>query len=1001
MNFYSVPNLGESGTPVFSFMTIRMPQTLTKKALSHFYIKDDYVTEVNENEKPLRIERDILSWNARSEVGRLVFRHIFCGPDEESYWIQNEDLINSVTALITSRQPMCDEGSSEQDIDFVRDLDRYPYIKYQNQYYLLPEKLEDNKEIENVTDLINCRDLIMKHVNKFEKRKLIAGLKQILNVDFLYQYVFKGESYTTTFQSSKAKLFDLLYTLYILRRKVAVNLEYIMQGLQTLHVIEWLAIDEFLAGVMEGSIDENNVKRIIDMLTKVFPEMDRIKITANMQPISFINDAKELNDYFSAVPIIHPIFPKLHWYKQPFNDLKPIGIGDLKVVKQQLIGYKASEISHIMNIMKGEDKQRDHRRLEKTEEVMSFSSDQSTESERETQSTDRFEVKREAESVIKSDLQVNANASLTYASSASPITASISGGFAYSNSHQDSQKIASNFAHDVMDKAVTRVQNRTQQQRSITKIFETEETNVQKFLNNTSTHTSGIYRWVDKKYRSQVYNYGKRMMFEFIIPEPAAMFVEARKRAFEWTVDCPNKPKGPLYKPLDLGFKFSDIDEDKFKDLCTKYDLKRFSYPPNKTIVQVIDEATRESLLKGENLNASDKYYSKTYICKAGIRNYKLNRVKITGRIEWLDDWSSKNGINPGEDNTFGIVLNGEHAFAIARNHDKQTDKWELFKGQFESIHTGVFVLGSDEFNLTLEFTDINNYELSIAVELERTQQFLQDWQLEVYDEIRKIEQVKIDKINQEIELDYNAKMADYRNKVNELTSQTINDLIQGKTEAFNKEIIRQELKKQCISFIAREFDSLEYDDILSREDAIDMVDVTVHYDKYLADDGECGFITKSKDVGYPKINLKKAKTKARFIQFLEQAFEWQHIAYIFYPYFWAKENKWLGLMNRLDNTDPHMTAFLQAGSVRVLLAVTPAYDSAVLHFLATREPWQGGPVPVIGDPLFLPVFEEIKKQQDDIENATAEGKPWEFTLPTNLIYLHDSSSKLPDDFDK
>jgi hypothetical protein len=150
--------------------------------------------------------------------------------------------------------------------------------------------------------------------------------------------------------------------------------------------------------------------------------------------------------------------------------------------------------------------------------------------------------------------------------------------------------------------------------------------------------------------------------------------------------------------------------------------------------------------------------------------------------------------------------------------------------------------------------------------------------------------------------------------------------------------------------------------------------------------------------VKYPTINLDMAKQKGRYIQFLEQAFEWQQIAYVFYPYFWAAEKEWLKLMNRLDYTDNNMTAFLKAGSVRVLIAATPGYNDAVMHFLATREPWEGGSLPVIGDPLFIPVYEEIRKQQDDLQNATPEGEAWEFEVPTSLIYLHDSSSPLPTD---
>ena len=45
-----------------------------------------------------------------------------------------------------------------------------------------------------------------------------------------------------------------------------------------------------------------------------------------------------------------------------FNAVKPIGVGDLKVVKQWLTAYRPGEISHIHNVMDGETRSRAHRR---------------------------------------------------------------------------------------------------------------------------------------------------------------------------------------------------------------------------------------------------------------------------------------------------------------------------------------------------------------------------------------------------------------------------------------------------------------------------------------------------------------------------------------------------------------------------------------------------------------------------------------------------------------
>ena len=51
---------------------------------------------------------------------------------------------------------------------------------------------------------------------------------------------------------------------------------------------------------------------------------------------------------------------------------------------------------------------------------------------------------------------------------------------------------------------------------------------------------------------------------------------------------------------------------------------------------------------------------------------------------------------------------------------------------------------------------------------------------------------------------------------------------------------------------------------------------------------------------------------------------------------------------------------------------------------------------PVIGDPLYIPLYEELRKQQDDLANAVPDGEPWTFTMPTSLVYLQNSSTPLP-----
>lgn len=58
--------------------------------------------------------------------------------------------------------------------------------------------------------------------------------------------------------------------------------------------------------------------------------------------------------------------------------------------------------------------------------------------------------------------------------------------------------------------------------RTVTVVTESVKTSLHGF-NNTAgtTHIRGIYRWVDKKYKAQLFDYGKRLFLKFDVPEPA------------------------------------------------------------------------------------------------------------------------------------------------------------------------------------------------------------------------------------------------------------------------------------------------------------------------------------------------------------------------------------------------------------------------------------------------------------------------------------------------
>ncbi|MDR2205209.1 MAG: hypothetical protein LBE36_03505 [Flavobacteriaceae bacterium] len=75
----------------------------------------------------------------------------------------------------------------------------------------------------------------------------------------------------------------------------------------------------------------------------------------------------------------------------------------------------------------------------------------------------------------------------------------------------------------------------------------------------------------------------------------------------------------------------------------------------------------------------------------------------------------------------------------------------------------------------------------------------------------------------------------------------------------------------------------------------------------------------------------------------------------------------------------------------RVIVTVKPGFEDALNFFLSTGQIWNGGEVPVIGDPLYLSIVDELRQP-----TGIPQGKYWITKIPTTLTILQDKSTGLP-----
>jgi len=117
-------------------------------------------------------------------------------------------------------------------------------------------------------------------------------------------------------------------------------------------------------------------------------------------------------------------------------------------------------------------------------------------------------------------------------------------------------------------------------------------------------------------------------------------------------------------------------------------------------------------------------------------------------------------------------------------------------------------------------------------------------------------------------------------------------------------------------------------------------------------------------------------------------------MTWLTYPYFWGRKSQWDERI-AYEDVDPAFNQFLKAGYCRVVVPVRPGFESAIDHFMTYGEIWNGGPLPAISNPLYLPIADEIAERLDRPGDEIPQGDPWLVRIPTTLVHLR-ADDKLP-----
>jgi hypothetical protein len=124
-------------------------------------------------------------------------------------------------------------------------------------------------------------------------------------------------------------------------------------------------------------------------------------------------------------------------------------------------------------------------------------------------------------------------------------------------------------------------------------------------------------------------------------------------------------------------------------------------------------------------------------------------------------------------------------------------------------------------------------------------------------------------------------------------------------------------------------------------------------------------------------------------VRFLQQAFEWEHLAWIVYPYFWGRRSEWSRTVV-VSHPDPDFASFLNAGAARVQIPVRPGFEDLVKHFMETGEVYEGEGLPKMGDAGYIAFIDEqlttLGAPGDEVAWPPDAPREWDIVAPTALL---------------
>jgi hypothetical protein len=643
-------------------------------------------------------------------------------------------------------------------------------------------------------------------------------------------------------------------------------------------------------------------------------------------------------------------------------------VADLYVVRSEWRQYVRGDIAGIKNVLPGEEYVRTLTRTQELETTQDTESQTQTSTESEQKTSEESEMSRETTNQLHVEIAgfVRAEVQASYGTA----SIKVSGGVEGRVSLDQAERQASRVARSATNRAVSKVDQLTREARTRRELSRTEDVVREALTNTKAEFVRGIYRWLDRVDRFQIVRYPDRLQLEFQLPEPGEYL--------RWR-GAQQKQRDGMDAPPNWDINLDDISEDAdaLLALAKTYHAVNLPTPPaaevsvvhavkadakgvptDLTPTPVVPLANEEvellvpggyeavevsfggvavpvygrflsEIADGTNVGQRDGYHG------------SVVTVTIAGKYWWRSNQANLSTAAYRDD-------------AVVRSLGWDENRTPRFGNAVTEVNGGAettpVTVALDppavaKVRAAVQGAGVSAVDISFTMKCRRSSQAYGAWRQAVYDAL------------------FEAWIQWKRDWETEQGRAAGLQLITGAGSAAKvEEMLRNEVKRQVIAWLLDESPF----------------------------QGRNG-LRAANAPSWREIDFDLARQSAAIIQFFEQAFEWGNLNYVLYPYYWAERARW-DTLNEVSAANPDLERFLKAGSARVVVPARPAMASAVLHWLAFREPFLGRPLPLPGDPLFVSLAQEIR----DLTQPPTDGElgdSWEARVGTSLMWLEDTDT--------